>query len=367
MRIRQSWAKWSGRRKMLPFGIAGILVICLACSLVVMIMPKSDLTPTPQPVAAVEDTSHLSTPVPTSQPQIQPTYTLIPADKQESATMPPLSRTPSPTATLEVMKTPRVVATLETSPTRLEFDVNVHVEDGKPSFEIETNLPDGMEIMFTVLANQDIWGQAKERVVSGAINIGPFSRKGEPYPPGTYRLEITSPLLSLQPPEVQAIMGEDGENFHDDHIAEGRVDFQIVFTVSGDQEETKRLKEEELLSFEEHIIYLREKMDLLDQNKQLGELEWSISSREWSIDLRTRKEAFQDEFGEHLGQYVGFCQDAFMYIGITYNEIPILRQNYDSFYFQDKKDSKEELETRKSELDNLLDDATMAMLVCQGN
>ena len=39
------------------------------------------------------------------------------------------------------------------------------------------------------------------------------------------------------------------ENFHGDNIAEGRVDFQIVFTVSGDQEEGKRLKEEELLSF----------------------------------------------------------------------------------------------------------------------
>lgn len=281
------------------------------------------------------------------------------------ANTPKLTSAPESTPTPEPSKTPIVVITSEPSSTELIFNVSTRFEDGKIYFDVETNLPDGMDIMFTVMARQDILGQGKVKVSSGFITAGPFTRQGEPYPPGEYLLSISSPLLRLQPSEVQQSLGANGKNFYGDHIVEGRVDLEISFTVEGDQEETQRLKEQELASLQIHLTYLNDKFDLLDQAKGKDKLEWTSWSREWNIDLQEHGETFDQEFGANINQYRGYCRSAFLDIGVVYGDIFILWQGYDDFV--EGKIAESELSNRIASLKDLLDKAQIAITTCQEN
>lgn len=53
--------------------------------------------------------------------------------------------------------------------------------------------------------------QGKAVVSSGQFRAGPFSQKGAPLDAGAYQIEVSSPIASLQPPSVRAVIGQDGE------------------------------------------------------------------------------------------------------------------------------------------------------------
>jgi hypothetical protein len=300
-----------------------------------------------------------------------PTSTSPAMDSLTPTSTPEPTYTPESTPTPEPSKTPTVAVTSQPTPisepstTELVFDFNTRFEDGKIYFDIETNLPDGMDIMFTVVSGEDIWGQSKVQVSSGSVTAGPFSRQGEPYPPGEYELSISSPLLRLQPSEVQQILGENGENFYGDYIKEGRIDFETSFTVEGNQEETQQLKEQELSSMQIHLTYLNDKLDSLDQAKGKDISDWTGWSREWNIDLQEYRGTFDQEFGANINEYKGYCRSAFLDIGIAYGDIFILWQSYDDFV--EGKLAESELETRIADLRTLLDEAQIAITTCQEN
>jgi len=346
MSINKKQVTLFGHSISLPVVIVVVLsCVVLSCCGLMLAMPSSEET-TPTAVSTQGPTA-------TSRVIDTPTLTNTPEP------IPALESTPTP----EPSNTPNVVVTSEPSSTELILNVNTRVEDGKLYFDVETNLPDGMEVMFTVEAGEDIWGQSKVQVSSGFITAGPFSRQGEPYPPGEYVLSITSSLLRLQSLEVQQILGENGENFYGDYITEGRIDFETSFTVAGDQEETQRLKEQELSSLQIHLTYLNDKFDLLDKAKGKDELEWTGWSREWNTDLQEHRETFNQEFGANISQYKGYCRSAFLDIGIAYGDIFILWQSYDDFVMG--KIAESELDTRIAGLRALLDEAQAAITICQ--
>jgi len=331
--------------------------IVLSCCCLMLAMPSSE-----KPASTVENTQ-------------APTSTNSAMDSSTSTNTPESTYTPEPTntsesvSTLEPSKTPTMVITPTSSPTsepsstELVFNFNTRFEDGKIYFDIETNLPDGMDIMFTVVSGEDILGQDKVQVSSGFITAGPFSRQGEPYPPGEYELSVSSPLLRLQPSEVQQILGKNGENFYGDYIEEGRVDFETTFTVEGNQGETQRLKEQEISSMQIHLAYLSDKLDSLDQAKDKDIAEWTGWSREWNIDLQEHRETFDQEFGANINEYNGYCRNAFWDIGIAYGDIFILWQSYDDFVEGELAES--ELQTRVTDLRTSLDEAEIALTTCQ--
>jgi len=114
---------------------------------------------------------------------------------------------------------------------QVTLDVNININQGKPIFTVETNLPQNMEFMFTVSNDTRILGQAKANVVDGTVSAGPFSLQGNPYPSGIYNLDISSPLVQLQPPDVQEILGQNGKNVSGEYISEGMVSYDTYFTV----------------------------------------------------------------------------------------------------------------------------------------
>jgi hypothetical protein len=152
----------------------------------------------------------------------------------------PTNEPEASTATLEVTETeaPPEQAThtpepaTVSKPVEIVFNVSERIESGKVYLDVETNLPAGMQVMFTVTDSEgNIAGQAKGEVANSAISVGPFSSKGEPYFPGTYTVSISSPLLQLQPPNVQEVLGNSGENVYGECISKGRVDCERLFAV----------------------------------------------------------------------------------------------------------------------------------------
>lgn len=83
----------------------------------------------------------------------------------------------------------------------------------KPTVIGVTNLPDGTELMVTVKRGESGYmAQAKARVSNNGFRAGPFSQQGAPLNPGTYIIEISTPIAAVQPPAVRSVIGQDGSN-----------------------------------------------------------------------------------------------------------------------------------------------------------
>jgi hypothetical protein len=77
----------------------------------------------------------------------------------------------------------------------------------------KTNLPDGTELMVTISRKaSSFMAQDKTRVMKGEFRAGPFSQNGSALNPGTYAIEISSPIASVQPASVQTVIGQGGSN-----------------------------------------------------------------------------------------------------------------------------------------------------------
>lgn len=76
-----------------------------------------------------------------------------------------------------------------------------------------TNLPDGTIVMVTLQnASSEYTAQDKTAVSSGEFKTGFFGNDGPPLVAGTYQVTINTPVAQVQPDNVQAIIGKQGEN-----------------------------------------------------------------------------------------------------------------------------------------------------------
>jgi len=81
-----------------------------------------------------------------------------------------------------------------------------------PAIVGATNLPDGTKLMIGLRGKEaNYFAQAHVVVEAGQFKSEKFTAFGKPLPPGFYKLEITMPLASVQPPTVQEIIGKEGE------------------------------------------------------------------------------------------------------------------------------------------------------------
>jgi len=94
--------------------------------------------------------------------------------------------------------------------------VSLNIErgaDGRVRIVGSTNLPDGMSLLISIRNFEARYGvQDSIKLMNGKLVTTWFSDHGMPPPSGTYEINISSPLPSLQSAPVRAVIGEQGEN-----------------------------------------------------------------------------------------------------------------------------------------------------------
>jgi hypothetical protein len=107
-----------------------------------------------------------------------------------------------------------------------------------PTLELETNLPDGTEIMFGLERRRaaDYPMQSKSTVRGGLARSEAFG-PSEGLRVGEYEADATMPYSVIQPPEVQAVIGPEGEGLRGKGVTRDKmgttVSASVRFTVGG--------------------------------------------------------------------------------------------------------------------------------------
>ncbi|MFA7608115.1 MAG: hypothetical protein WCY08_16205 [Rhodocyclaceae bacterium] len=123
----------------------------------------------------------------------------------------------------------------------LDVFMSVAVDgDGRPVVSGKTNLPDSTALMVSISGEQSrLKQQSKAIVRRGNFQAGPFTNRGQPLADGEYTFSISTPVASLLPKEVQAVIGSQGERLSGPlvaHIPGGKlIKYTGQFTVGGSQ------------------------------------------------------------------------------------------------------------------------------------
>ena len=83
--------------------------------------------------------------------------------------------------------------------------------DGKIKFNIETNLPNGMQLVLTLCNKSGYTAQSKVIIQNGEIISSEFSEHGSKLASGTHELKISSSAVKFYSDDVKKIIGSSGE------------------------------------------------------------------------------------------------------------------------------------------------------------
>lgn len=110
-----------------------------------------------------------------------------------------------------------------------EVQLSVSMKGGaNPQFYGTTNLPDGMQVQFTVTRPGWYAGQQFVSVQDGRYSTAPFSNHGRQLPSGPIEVEITTPSAMVLSPEVRKVIGERGERLEGPLIGHGPLPESMV-------------------------------------------------------------------------------------------------------------------------------------------
>lgn len=94
-----------------------------------------------------------------------------------------------------------------------------------------TNLPDATPLIISLHnRSRKYSGQSESVVNSGAFESKPFSESNRPLAPGSYEVQITTPMASLQPTSVRDIIGARGEKLTGPYVKDGIGGKSVVAT-----------------------------------------------------------------------------------------------------------------------------------------
>jgi hypothetical protein len=97
-------------------------------------------------------------------------------------------------------------------PFDVEIKIDTYFEGGKFYIEGETNLPEEMDLMATIMQNGIMIGQSSLKIKDRKFKSEGLSQQGEPFR-GKLEISISSPLPELQENSlVKKKIGKDGEN-----------------------------------------------------------------------------------------------------------------------------------------------------------
>ena len=150
------------------------------------------------------------------------------------------SKAETPVAVPSSAPAPRQLPTVEAPPAQMTEDVTldftVETGDGKPLIQGVTNLPPGTKLSASVSdvkTGGGVYPGQSSCIVAdgGTFRVGPFSKKGAPLV-GEFSAGVTMPIPKVQPPEVQAIIGENGQHLRGPLLEPaGIVPNQVVVSV----------------------------------------------------------------------------------------------------------------------------------------
>ncbi|RTR00517.1 hypothetical protein EKG36_15905 [Halomonas nitroreducens] len=134
---------------------------------------------------------------------------------------------------------PEPTAAAPPSPEVAPFDEAVAIDvsarlrsDRRLMVEGTTNLPDSTRLQ--LLVERELSGvrwQERTEVEGGRFAAGPFG-PGSGLPDGGYRITINMPAVSIQPPEVRARLGAQGEHLSGPLVEESRHGLGRVISAS---------------------------------------------------------------------------------------------------------------------------------------
>jgi len=103
----------------------------------------------------------------------------------------------------------------------------------RPVVTGQTNLPDGTELMLSISRAQSHFTAAtKVKVAKGAFRSEQFSQHGGNLNPGKYKLEITMPSSQVQPAEVRAVIGMNGEKLSGPLVRRGAASMVVEYVTT---------------------------------------------------------------------------------------------------------------------------------------
>lgn len=94
---------------------------------------------------------------------------------------------------------------------KVEASLLPEMSDGKIRLQVETNIPNGTPLMFT-LSGKDYRAQCKSVARDGRITSEWFSNGGNSLKNGFYTAELTCPIHSVLPDEIKQVFGERNRN-----------------------------------------------------------------------------------------------------------------------------------------------------------
>jgi hypothetical protein len=106
----------------------------------------------------------------------------------------------------------------------VDIKVNESFEDEKLIFHGICNLPAGMLLMLSLKSTENkYFAQDKVNVENGGVFISGFTNKGRKISIGEYKLEISSPIFSVQPNSIKPSLGNRCRN-----LSGRNVEFNII-------------------------------------------------------------------------------------------------------------------------------------------
>jgi hypothetical protein len=114
--------------------------------------------------------------------------------------------------------------------------MNVSISGGSnPIIDIDTNLPEGMQISVDVQPAQGGFSDGRNFIVKNHhVHAGPFSAPDGEMPPNEYLYLITSPAAQFQDNEsVQRQLGENGQNLAGPDVKESELGIGRVIDKKG--------------------------------------------------------------------------------------------------------------------------------------
>lgn len=96
----------------------------------------------------------------------------------------------------------------------LILDVEISEARNPPEFIGFTNLPDGTQLQYGIF-RPDIgfFTGGKVDVSTGSFSFQLKGNEGTVPPPGQYKVTVSTPMSSMQPHDIQELVGEDYRNF----------------------------------------------------------------------------------------------------------------------------------------------------------
>lgn len=100
---------------------------------------------------------------------------------------------------------------------KIEATLSPEIDNGKLSFQVHSNIPEGTPLMFT-LRGKKYMAQCKTVASNGYFESESFSDGGKSLSNGFYTVDISSPIYEVLPEKIKVLFGERNRNIYGHYV-----------------------------------------------------------------------------------------------------------------------------------------------------